>query len=45
MKQLIVAILRLMIPTCAFAADNGYKVVYDGGSASKVLLWTLGGTK
>jgi hypothetical protein len=32
MKQLIAAILCLMIPTCAFAADNGYKVVYDGGS-------------
>ncbi|HTF69022.1 MAG TPA: hypothetical protein VK638_40715 [Edaphobacter sp.] len=32
MKQLIAAILCLMIPTCAFASDNSYKVVYDGGS-------------
>jgi hypothetical protein len=32
MKKLIVAILCLTIPTCAFAADNGYKVIYDGGS-------------
>src|SRR5260370_9176856 len=32
MKSLLVAILCLTIPTCAFAADNGYKVIYDGGS-------------
>jgi hypothetical protein len=32
MKRLIVVLLCLMIPTCAFAADNSYKVVYDGGS-------------
>lgn len=32
MKRLLVAILCLMVPACAFAADNGYKVVYDGGS-------------
>jgi len=32
MKSLLVAILCLTIPTCAFAADSGYKVIYDGGS-------------
>jgi len=32
MKRFLAAILCLMIPTCAFAADNSYKVVYDGGS-------------
>ncbi len=32
MKKLLTAILCLMIPTCSFAADNGYKVIYDGGS-------------
>jgi|SRR5579862_5444372 len=32
MKALIAAILCLAVPTCAFAADNNYKVAYDGGS-------------
>lgn len=32
MKRLLVVILCLMVPACAFAADNSYKVVYDGGS-------------
>jgi len=32
MKRLIVALLCLIVPTCALAADNSYKVVYDGGS-------------
>src|SRR3984893_1557934 len=32
MKSLIVALLCLMVPTSAFAADNSYKVIYDGGS-------------
>jgi len=27
-----VALLCLMVPTCALGADNSYKVVYDGGS-------------
>jgi hypothetical protein len=32
MKNLLVALLCLLIPTTAFAGDNSYKVVYDGGS-------------
>lgn len=32
MKRLLIAVLCLMIPACAFAADNSYKVIYDGGS-------------
>jgi hypothetical protein len=32
MKRLLAVILCLMVPACAFAADNSYKVVYDGGS-------------
>ncbi len=32
MKKLLALILCLLVPTCAFAGDNGYKVVYDGGS-------------
>ena len=32
MKRLLAVLLCLMLPACAFAADNSYKVVYDGGS-------------
>lgn len=32
MKQLICLLLCLVFPFSAFAADNGYKVIYDGGS-------------
>jgi len=32
MKSLIVVVLCLAIPLTAFAGDNGYKVIYDGGS-------------
>jgi hypothetical protein len=32
MKRFLVVILCLLVPVCAFAADNSYKVVYDGGS-------------
>ena len=32
MKRFIAAFLCLLIPTVAFAADNSYKVAYDGGS-------------
>ena len=32
MKRLIALLLCLLVPSVAFAADNGYKVVYDGGS-------------
>jgi len=36
MKVLIAALLCLLVPSVAFAADNGYKVVYDGGSLQGV---------
>lgn len=33
MKTLLIALLCFLVPTVAFAADdNGYKVIYDGGS-------------
>jgi CxxC motif-containing protein (DUF1111 family) len=32
MKRLLALILCLVIPAATFAADNGYKVSYDGGS-------------
>ena len=32
MKRLIALLLCLLVPSVAFASDNGYKVVYDGGS-------------
>ena len=32
MKTLIALLLCLFVPAAAFAGDNGYKVVYDGGS-------------
>ncbi len=32
MKRLIALMLCVMIPVMAFAADNSYKVTYDGGS-------------
>ena len=32
MKRLFAVLLCLLLPTCAFASDNGYNVVYDGGS-------------
>src|SRR5580658_9858770 len=36
MKCLLAAILCLLVPTCAFASDNSYKVIYDGGSLSSI---------
>jgi hypothetical protein len=36
MKCLLAVILCLLVPTCAFASDNSYKVVYDGGSLPSV---------
>ena len=36
MTRFLVAILCLLIPTTAFAADNTYKVVYDGGSVAGI---------
>lgn len=32
MKRFLALFLCLLIPTMAFAADNGYKIIYDGGS-------------
>lgn len=34
MKKILVLLLCLAISLSAFAADNGYKVTYDGGSVS-----------
>jgi hypothetical protein len=34
MKRLFALFLCLMVPVAAFAADNSYKVTYDGGSIS-----------
>jgi hypothetical protein len=36
MKCLLAAILCLLVPTCAFASDNSYKVIYDGGSLPSI---------
>jgi CxxC motif-containing protein (DUF1111 family) len=37
MKSFIALLLCLLVPTMAFAAnDNGYKVVYDGGSLPNI---------
>jgi hypothetical protein len=35
-KAIIAAILCLAVPSCAFAADNNYKVSYDGGSVQSM---------
>jgi hypothetical protein len=32
MRRLLALLLCVLIPTCAFAGDNSYKVIYDGGS-------------
>ena len=36
MKYLIIAVLSLVIPVAVLAGDNGYRVVYDGGSLPDV---------
>jgi hypothetical protein len=36
MKSLLAFILCLVVPTAAFAADNSYKVIYDGGSIQNI---------
>jgi hypothetical protein len=36
MKRLVVLLLCLIVPVCAFASDNGYNVIYDGGSLPAV---------
>lgn len=36
MKRLIAVFLCLFVPALAFASENGYKVVYDGGSLQNI---------
>ncbi len=36
MKALLAALLCLVVPSVAFAADNNYKVSYDGGSIQSI---------
>ncbi len=36
MKRFLALLLFLLVPSVAFAADNGYKVVYDGGSLGSI---------
>lgn len=36
MKSFIAILLCLLVPSLAFAGDNGYKVIYDGGSLQSV---------
>jgi hypothetical protein len=36
MKKLLAVLLCILIPTAAFAGDNSYKIVYDGGSIPNI---------
>ena len=36
MKRLIAAVICILLPITAFAKDNSYKIVYDGGSIPNV---------
>ena len=36
MKRTLALFLCLLVPTIVFASDNGYKVLYDGGSLPNV---------
>jgi hypothetical protein len=36
MKRILAALLCMLLPAVAFAADNSYKIVYDGGSIPNV---------
>jgi hypothetical protein len=36
MKKLLALLLCILIPTAAFASDNSYKIVYDGGSIPNI---------
>ncbi len=36
LKRVVALLLCLFVPSLAFAADNDYKVVYDGGSLSGI---------
>ena len=40
MKKLLAVLLCLLFPLCAFAGDNGYKIVYDGGSVPNAKVGT-----
>lgn len=47
MKKILALFLCLLVPTIVFASDNGYKVMYDGGSLPNIktgakLVMTLG---
>ncbi len=32
MKKIVALLLCMVFPVCAFAGDNSYKIIYDGGS-------------
>lgn len=36
MRRVLSAVLCILIPAVLFAADNGYKVTYDGGSLTDI---------
>lgn len=36
MKRILALLLCLLFPVAAFAADDGYKVIYDGGSIANL---------
>ncbi len=36
MKRILAIVLSLLLPIVAMAADNGYKVIYDGGSVPDI---------
>ena len=36
MKRILAALLCMLLPAVAFAGDNSYKIVYDGGSIPNV---------
>jgi hypothetical protein len=36
MKRLLAAVLCIVLPIAIFAADNGYKIAYDGGSVPDI---------
>ena len=36
MNKLLAVVLCIAMPLTVFAADNGYKVTYDGGSVADV---------
>ena len=36
MKRILAVVLSILVPVIAMAADNGYKVIYDGGSVPDI---------